>query len=501
MSSPFYQKHFTFTQPDGTTLEVIGSGNQRSAVFQTVDGFTVVRDPATGYYEYATTTVEGGELIPTGVTAPLAAPALLDALGVAPALRPSREAARSASRQAGGLPAGGNRWEQRRREARRARDGSAPGVALAPPSRQTIGSYVGLCLLIDFPDTPGTITQQEVERFCNRPGYTGFGNNGSVFDYFADASGGKLQYTNIVTPYYRARRARSYYTNPNVEISIRARELIREALSYWRDQSFDFSTLTIDGTGCVFALNVLYAGPRVNNWREGLWPHQHYLATPFKLDGQRRAHDYQITNMGHELTLGTFCHENGHMVCDFPDLYDYGPESRGVGRYCLMCAGGALDEKNPGELGAYLKRAAGWGTTIQLSSGQFSARANANEFFVYGKNRTEYFLIENRVSSGRDAVLASSGLAIWHVDENGHNDNEQMTSERHYECSLIQADGKHQLERGANDGDPGDLYGPATKTAFGDTTHPRSVWWDGAASGLEIDGISAPGPTVTFTVK
>ena len=33
--------------------------------------------------------------------------------------------------------------------------------------------------------------------------------------------------------------------------------------------------------------------------------------------------DYQITDMGNRLTLGTFCHENGHMVCDFPDLYPY----------------------------------------------------------------------------------------------------------------------------------------------------------------------------------
>jgi hypothetical protein len=48
MSNPFYRKQFTFMQPDGTTLDVVGSGNQHSAVFQTPDGFTVVRDPATG---------------------------------------------------------------------------------------------------------------------------------------------------------------------------------------------------------------------------------------------------------------------------------------------------------------------------------------------------------------------------------------------------------------------------------------------------------------------
>jgi hypothetical protein len=31
-----------------------------------------------------------------------------------------------------------------------------------------------------------------VDDFCNKPGYTGFGNNGSVYDYFLEISGGAL---------------------------------------------------------------------------------------------------------------------------------------------------------------------------------------------------------------------------------------------------------------------------------------------------------------------
>jgi cholesterol oxidase len=41
----------------------------------------------------------------------------------------------------------------------------------------------------------------------------GFGNNGSVQDYFKEVSGGTLQYTNIVAPYYKTQYPRSYYTN------------------------------------------------------------------------------------------------------------------------------------------------------------------------------------------------------------------------------------------------------------------------------------------------
>ncbi len=49
---------------------------------------------------------------------------------------------------------------------------------------------------------------------------------------------------------------------------------------------------------------------------------------------------YQITNMGSALTLGTFCHENGHMLMGWPDLYDYGYDSTGAGVFCLMAYGG-----------------------------------------------------------------------------------------------------------------------------------------------------------------
>jgi M6 family metalloprotease-like protein len=496
MSAPFFNKRFTFTQPDGSKLEVIGSGNQRDAVFATLDGFTVVEDPATGYYEYAAPALDGQDIQPSGVTALSADPR---ALGLIANARPGRATAKARQREGRGLPAGGTRWEARRRDARMSQLRAAAGIAPAPPTRQTVGTYLGLCLLVEFPDVPATIDQQEVERFCNQEGYKGFGNNGSVADYFSEASGKKLRYTNVVTPNYRTKHERAYYTNESVQQPVRARELIRESLDYWHSQGFDFSSLTVDNQSFVYAVNVFYSGPVVNNWAKGLWPHSYYLASPYELAPGKRAHDYQITNIGAELSLGTFCHENGHMICDFPDLYDYGYESRGVGVYCLMC-GGTRDEKNPGHIGAYLKRSAGWGETIALSAGTFDANAGANQFFIHRKNATEYFIVENRVKGGRDSLLPSSGLAIWHVDEHGSNNDEQMTTDHHYECSLVQADGRTDLEKGANDGDGGDLFSAATKTTLSDATVPHSKWWDGSPSGLNVSGIGAAGSAVTFVV-
>ena len=138
--------------------------------------------------------------------------------------------------------------------------------------------------------------------------------------------------------------------------SVRARELIVDALQDLKNQGFDFSQLSSDTDDYVYALSVFYAGSRVNNWSQGLWPHSWALASPSHASPTKRFSDYQITDMGSQLTLRTFCHENGHMVCDFPDLYDYGSESNGVGHYCLMCYGGP--NTNPTQVSAYLKTSA-----------------------------------------------------------------------------------------------------------------------------------------------
>lgn len=502
MTIPFYGKDFTFTQPDGTKLPVRGWGDQRQAVFETHDGFTVVEDPVTGYYNYASRSADGENLHPTGGRPGFANP---EALGLKPGIRIKREAAKAKALEAHGLPPGRSRWEQRRAAARLAMHAAlaAPGIMPAPPKHQTVGTFIGLCLLVQFPDVQGTIAQQEVSDFCNKHGYNGFGNNGSVYDYYNEVSGGKLKYTNIVAPFYTAKHPRAYYTDESVDQPIRARELIKDALDDLKSRNFDFSHLTVDSQNYVYALNVFYAGPLVNNWAKGLWPHSYHLLTPYPLTVNKVAFDYQFTNMDDELTLGTFCHENGHMICDFPDLYDYGYESRGVGAYCLMCAGPLVEPKNPPQIGAYLKYKAGWANNITRIVAGLNGTVNAgvNDFYMHSRAGTEYYLIENRNQSGRDAALPSAGLAIWRVDELGDNSNEQMTSSMHYECALVQADGKFNLENGVNDGDPGDLYYAGGVTQFNDATKPNSRWWDGSASNLEITNISGAGPQMTFVAN
>jgi len=498
MSFPFYNKLFDFSQPDGSRIKVRGWGDQNHAVFESLDGYTVMVDPDSGTYCYANLSDDQEDYISTGVQVDKTDPSLLN---LRKGLRVKRSSVKQKAMAAYHVMGSGRRCEQRRRRSLQfiRQQVSGNGPVMAPPSRETIGTYKGLCLLIQFPDMPGTIQQSDVDAFCNQPGYTGFQNNGSVYDYFKDNSGGKVDYTNIVLPYYTAKKERSYYASKYVQHGIRARELVKEALTHFKNQGFDFSQLTVDDEDYAYAVNIFYSGSVPNGWGEGLWPHSWCLALPFNLSPGINAYDYQITDMGSELSLATFCHENGHMICDYPDLYDYGYESRGVGEYCLMCGGGQ-NEKNPTNICAYLKYKSGWIDKLNRISGPMEAEitSDQNDFHIYARNMQEYFIIENRQQRNRDEFLPSSGLAIWHVDELGSNNDEHMDSQRHYECSLEQADNEFDLEMGSNTGDSTDLFHTGTNSRFSDTTEPNSLWWDGTPSGLVLSDIGPSKQQMTF---
>ena len=368
----------------------------------------------------------------------------------------------------------------------------------------------------------GTVAQAEIINFCNGDAYTGYGNNGSVKNYYLDNSKNQLTYSNVVTIYIRAPQPKTYYNNTATDCGTEGRLLITEAVNamkalpnYMTDILPMFSGLTVDGSSQVLACNVFFAGANSGVWSYGLWPHSWVLASSIALGNGKSVYKYQITNIGTSLELGTFCHENGHMLCGFPDIYDYGKDSKGgAGSFCLMDYGGSGG--NPVQICAYLKRAAGWAAITELtSSSNFTASVSSsgtdfNKFYRYAKPGvpTEYFLVENRQNIGRDANLPASGIAIWHIDELGNKDNQSTnfnTSHLNYEVSLMQADNLWHFQNNANSGDSKDLYYLGnTATGYGnrfsDTNSPGARWWNGTASGIIFHHFSASGTTMTFGV-
>lgn len=528
-AAPF-DKLFDFTQPDGTPIRLHGRGDEFCARFETLDGYTVIFDPAQRAHCFARQEADGG-LVSTGVQVQRGDPATL---GLAKGAQMSLEARRKmvAERyerweQAMQIKA---RWSTLKAAARQyyaQQDGGTSegpnGPQPSPPPFTTTGFKVGLTLLVDFSDVPGTIPQAEVQSYCNGDNYTGFGNNGSVKQYFYDNSNGLLTYTNVVTVYLRVPQPKTYYDDGTKDCGTQARLLINDAITamkalpnYSTEILPTFDALTVDNNNQVSYCNVYYAGVVNSGWTWGLWPHSGGLGTPVDLGNGKKVNRYQITDIGSSLELGTFCHENGHMLCGYPDIYDYEYDSSGgAGMFCLMNSGG--QGGNPVQICAYLKRASGWATVTQLTSASALTATvtapqgpNFNHFYRFQKPGvpTEYYLVENRQPSGRDSLLPASGIAIWHVDELGDRDDQSLdynTTHSNYEVTLVQADNQWHLQKNANAGDARDLYyagNPASayQNRFSDVTTPSARWWDGSASGVLFTNFSASGPDMTFVV-
>jgi M6 family metalloprotease-like protein len=523
-AAPF-AKTISFTQPDGTPIELWGQGDEFYANFETLDGYTVVFDHALKAYCFAELAADESQLISTGVQVHQGNPA---ALGLSQHLRLGREAIRRQvqeryARWDAGMQIS-ERWAQRKAAWQQA---EAEGES-RPPGTTTTGNKLGLCLLIDFDDDPATVPQAQIVDFCNGDNYTGYGNNGSVKKYYQDNSGGLLTYSNVVTIYIRIPNSlhpKSYYNDTSKDCGAQGNLLIRDAIAvmkslpnYTTEILPAFDALTVNAANQVLACNVFYAGGNGGVWTYGLWPHSWSLYDVGAQElsaGGKKVWFYQISNIGSSLELGTFCHENGHMLCGYPDIYDYDYDSvGGAGAFCLMNSGG--HGINPAQICAYLKRASGWATTTELTSTSAAlaivsaSGTNFNHFYRYQKPgvSTEYFLVECRYKTNRDVNLFASGVAIWHVDELGDHNNQSLvpnSTHANYEVTLVQADNQWHFERNINSGDNYDLYHSGNTSAgynntFTDISSPNAHWWNGVSSGVNFHDFTARGNNMSFVV-
>ncbi len=489
-AAPVRGLSLTVKQPDGTELKLKVWGDEFYRVYETEAGQTVVLDKATHEWRYARLSADGQNLLPAGALVTAAAPQAEDAvqhLRLPEAVRQQKVSALRAAHLA--------KLNARRREVRKGGKHTSGFEDFG--GRVTTGTRKGVVILINFTDETSTTTRQQVDDFCNKVGYSDFSNYGSAHDYYAAVSNGRLGYTCDVQDYITVDHDRAYYAADYDKST----ELVVEALTKLEARGFDFSTCDGDGDGVIDAVNLFYAGTRAD---DALWPHMSTVT--FSADGVQTEY-YQMSDLGTELSVYTFCHENGHMLCEFSDLYDYGYDSSGAGEYCLMAY--PIDEKRPQYVCGYLRRRAGWVDAVEAAPGDYSLKAAASStagdtaalIYRHPTRTNEYFIIENRNQSGYDADLPCAGLAIWHVDENGSNDNQEQTWASHYIATLVQADGLWDLENYRNAGDSGDLFRSPTKTTFNDFTTPNARWWDALTSGLKVKSISAIGTTMSLTIE
>jgi M6 family metalloprotease-like protein len=518
----------SWVQPSGETLELRVYGDEYYGRTETIDGYTVVYNEQDGAYHFASLAADGSGLVPSGtkVTAGVVPPQPkhLDL--------PKEKVREIAKANFSKLSAKRlERWNKRVRAVQGIRAAMDPD--LAPPRTEVaamkaqaapiLGNKKGLTILAQFPNDPQTpasdavnfpTNRAKIDRLCNSVGYREDGNTGSVRDYFFDQSIGRLTYTQTVTQVITLPKPRNYYnfadypTN-RVFRGDAGRVLLIDALDVLKKLNFNFSGLSMDSNRRILATNLFFAGPDSGVWAQGLWPHQWSLASDVNVGSAMNpiyVSAYQMTNLSNSSpTIGTFCHENGHLLLDYPDLYDYGGESSGVGSHCLMGSGNHLDNgRTPGPINAHFKDLIGWGQVVDLqpeSFGTFPLSTTGNIAYRIRKpgQPSEHFIVENRGAGDKWAAYSvSKGIAIWHVDENvSGTEHEQMTNELHYGVSLEQADGRFDLEAGRGRGDSGDLFKQGG--IFSETTTPNSKWWDGSSSSVKVEVLGSPGESTEVT--
>ena len=454
---------------------------------ETVSGYSVVYDGERGLYCYAD--LLDGQFISSGTPIGKAAPpGLRRHLKESPTVRNEKFRLRQASLRPVETDVAAARMRT-----------LGPSRGLLEGRRVSEGAVRGLTVLVEFADLQSSVTAADVEALLNADNYKENGNFCSVREYYQLISGGKLDYSNVVMGPVRLSREQAYYKN---------HLFVREVMDQIAAQlSNDFARFDSRGEGMIDALNFMYAGRTL--YEGDLWPHNSVIQLRY---GNYRSYFYMLTSMGRsrvDLSIGTFCHETGHLLCRFPDLYDYGQrdgdfeQSHGIGVYCLMGSGNHLDRgRTPSPVCGYLRDLVNWPRQQILinNPGVYACEhGDYGSLIKYETDRpNEYFILENRSRLGLDAHLPASGLAVYHCDWLGSNEWQGGSADRHYQCGLLQADGHLDLERNMNGGDAGDLFGARPELALAHDTAPSSRQWDGADSGLMLGEIGAPGASIRF---
>ncbi len=490
----------SFTQPDGSRFLAHLRGDERYHWHETVEGYTILQNPATGVWCYAERDKYGRlRSSDVAVAAGQAAPS-----GLAPHLKPDT----------------GQMKVQM----------LAKNVPMTSMRRTapTTGSIRGLVILANFSDTTTRYTQAEFSAMFNQLGYTRDGCKGSVRDYYQEVSYRKFDLQHTVAEWVKLPRDHVFYDND-------PREMVKDALNLVDAAGMDFTQFDSNGDGAIDSIDIIHQGfaeEFTGNSSTYIWSHQWELSPPVVKDGvtissyHTESEIYGLESAPTSQTLakpGVSCHETGHFL-GLPDLYDTsnddGPRSEGAGNWDLM-AGGSWNgsQGSPAHLSSWCKSVLGWMVPKEVTSSRavpLPGVASAPRSLKISRkdDPREYFLIENRSAEGFDAELPTSGLLVWHIDDSKWPDCFYGTRQQasnccncdestHYLVNLIQADGRKDLEAtsGGNRGDSGDPFpGSTGRRALDDQTTPSSQWFSGQ-SGVRLSQISDPATTMTLLIE
>jgi M6 family metalloprotease-like protein len=477
------------TQPNGAIINVLATGNEFHNWLHDQNNFTIVKNPATGYYVYAT--LVNGKLASSAFIVGQTDPA---SHGILPGIN---------------LPQAEVDQKTRELKAEKAVPQSNQRTA-AVNVRQATGTYNNIVIFISFSD------QQEISTPLSEvtTKFNGL-DTVSVRDFFREASNSQLDVVTSFYPVstgaypvsYKDSHPRSYYTkdapdgynNTSPDGTTREHTLLANAVRSVQNQVP--ANLLIDGDDDGNIDNIVFI---INGYNEGwsdlLWPHRWSLFSQTATINGKRAWDYNVV-FSQALGVGVISHELFHSF-GAPDLYHYTEFAyTPVGDWDLMASG---DWNTPRHMSVHFKqRYANWVESVPelTTPGTYSlaplSRSTFSAYRINLPNTNQFLMLEYRKREGRyeSAIYGQDGLIIYRVNPDvvGNADNGPE------EVYIFRPDGSLTST--------GNLYAAAfsqtnSRTRFDDYSNPNCFLADGTPGGLPafygITNVSVIGDVISF---
>jgi len=482
----------TVSQPDGTVLELLSTGDEFFNRLHDADDFSVIQGND-GWYYYGI--VSGGEVVPSVFIAGKDDPVLS---GLKPGAKISGELYRE-------RVAAFNNYE-------------IPKGKDAP----TTGTINNIVVFIRFSDEAEAIFNRQRSYY---DAYFNKTDGPSLGDYFDEVSYEQLAVNSHYYPHvddfatnlsYQDIYARGYFqpynatTNPigyeggdnGSERTEREHALLERAVNAIAEEVPTDLDIDSDNDGYVDNIVFLISGAP-GAWASLLWPHRWVLYSTNVQINRKRVWDYNfdLTGTSTYFTVGVICHEFFHTL-GAPDLYHYHDDTSldAVGAWDVM-----NDTSNPPQyMGAWMKYKYGdWIDSVPVISepGQYTLNPltspTGNIYRInspYSSN--EFFVVEYRKQTGiYEASLPGSddGILIYRINSSYDGNADGPPDEVYIYRPGGTTTAWGALSQALFSKDLG-------RTEFNQYSDPYPFLSSGAEAGINIANIGYAGDTITFEI-